>query len=363
MDQLKNQKIVFVHLLNDYSGSPLVLSNVIEGLRQKGHVCDVITSAKTEGFLTGIEGVNYQFFEYRWHSNKYLRLVHFLWSQLMIYFMVLKYKNQNVNIYINTILPFGAALAGRMTGKKVTYHLHEVSIKPMVLKHFLRWIANLTSDQNIYVSNYLKETEGFREVEGTTIYNALSSVFKEDADKLLQNTIKSNSFTVLMLCSLKDYKGVKEFVEIAQQLEKLNFDLVVNASPSAIEVYFSQIEIPSNLNIFSSQTNVHPFYKKANVVLNLSHPEEWIETFGMTILEGMYYGLPCIAPPVGGPAEIIEHQKNGFLIDQRNIDQIVKCIQLLHSDRNLYNFISTNAKKKSQQFNYHKMVNEIHTLM
>ena len=83
----------------------------------------------------------------------------------------------------------------------------------------------------------------------------------------------------------------------------------------------------------------------------------------MTILEGMYYGLPCIAPPVGGPAEIIEHQENGFLIDQRNIDQIVDCIELLHRDRDLYHFISTNAKKKSQQFNYHRMVNEIHTLM
>ncbi len=363
MNQVKSRKIVFVHLLNDYSGSPLVLSNVIKGLQQKGYECELITCADSDGFLSRIDGVKYHFFKYPWHPNKFIRLLLFLLSQLLLFFKILQFRKEAVNIYINTILPFGAALAGRLIHKKITYHLHEVSIKPLILKRFLRWIAEITSSQNIYVSNYLKEKEGFPKVEGTTVYNALSSFFMENADRLIKKAKSFSPFTILMLCSLKDYKGVKEFVKVADKLENIHFNLVINASSQMIETYFTGIQKPANLSIFSSQTNVHPFYQKAHIVMNLSHPEQWIETFGMTLLEGMYYGLPCIAPPVGGPAEIIENNKDGFLIDQRNIDKIIACIRQLQSNQELYQTVSKNAKLKSQRFNYSEMVSQIHDLM
>ena len=356
-------KIVFIHLLNDYSGSPLVLSNVIKGMQQKGHQCDVITSANNDGFLTGIDNVSYNFFDYKWNENKFLRLIIYLWSQVVVFFKILKYRNQNAIIYVNTFLSFGASLGAKLIRKKVIYHIHEVSIKPKLLKRFLRWIAKNTSDQNIYVSKYLEKNEGFPEIEEATVYNALSIYFKSKADNYLKNRKNNAQFTVLMLCSLKDYKGVKEFVKIAKQLSDIKFELVVNASQSAVKVYFDSIEIPNNLAIFSSQSDVHKFYQKAHLVVNLSHPEQWIETFGMTLLEGMYYGLPCIAPPVGGPAEIVEHRKDGFLIDQRNLNKIVDCIRNLQQDKNLYRFVSENAKRKSQQFNYVNMVTQIHELL
>jgi sucrose synthase len=39
------------------------------------------------------------------------------------------------------------------------------------------------------------------------------------------------------------------------------------------------------------------------------------EAFGLTILEGMASGLPVFATQFGGPQEIIEHGKNGYLIN------------------------------------------------
>ncbi len=359
----KKRKIVFVHLLNDYSGSPLILSNVIKGLQHKGHQCELITSADTSGFLAEIEGLKYHFFRYRWYANKYFRLALFLWSQLILFFKIIKFSDEDVIIYINTILPFGAAIAGCLTQKKVIYHVHEVSIKPLFLKQFLKWIAKLCANQIIYVSSYLNKKEGISKVKGNTVHNALSQTFATNADKFLSSAQISNPFTVVMLCSLKDYKGVKEFLKIAKCLKRIHFELVINASSASIETYFSGIRKPPNLHIFSNQTNVHPFYQKAHVVLNLSHPEQWIETFGMTLLEGMYYGLPCIAPPIGGPAEIIENGKDGYLIDQRNIDEIVSCIRNLQSDNTLYRALSKNAKMKARQFSYTKMIEQIQELI
>ncbi|MGV1098311.1 sucrose synthase [Thiovibrio sp. JS02] len=42
------------------------------------------------------------------------------------------------------------------------------------------------------------------------------------------------------------------------------------------------------------------------------------EAFGLTILEAMHTGLPVFATQFGGPLEIIEHEKTGFLINPTN---------------------------------------------
>ena len=357
-------KITFVHLFNDYSGSPLILSTVISGMYKKGYDCEIITCRNSEGFLSNIENVSYDFFQYRWHSNQYIRLALYIWSQIALFLKIFKNRKHKSIIYINTLLPFGAALAGWILNKKVIYHIHEVSIKPRLLKQFLKWAASRFSSQNIFVSDFLQEAGNLPRVESATIYNALSENFIEDAE--LQQLIydkPKKPFTVLMLCSLKDYKGVKEFVKLAEKLVNLQFELVINSDKKSIDEYFDTLVIPANLNIYPSQTNVHPFYHKSHLVVNLSHPEQWIETFGMTLLEGMYYGLPCIAPPVGGPVEIIDNKKDGFLIDQRNLRKIVSCIKRLHQNPDLYNYISENAREKVARFRSDKMIDEIYDLM
>ena len=61
--------------------------------------------------------------------------------------------------------------------------------------------------------------------------------------------------------------------------------------------------------------------------------------------------------------EIIENNKDGFLIDQRNIGKIVSCIRQLQANQNLYQTISENAKSKAQQFSYSHMVSRIYELL
>ncbi len=117
---------------------------------------------------------------------------------------------------------------------------------------------------------------------------------------------------VLMICSLKVYKGVDEFLELAKKNPSYIFKLVVNATEKVIQEYFKGREIPKQLIIYPTQTDTHPFYQEASVILNLSHPDLWVETFGLTILEGMRYGLPAIVAPVGGVTELVEDNKNGF---------------------------------------------------
>jgi len=329
------KKIICAHLYNDFSGSPLVLSTIIKSFRKKGLPVEIITSTEAPGFLTDLD-TKIISNQYKYVNNRCFRLFLFLVCQVRMFFQTLQFRQEDVVIYVNTLLPFGVAMAGKLMGKKVIYHFHETSLNPLLLKRFLKWIASITATEVVYVSQFLRKKEGLPQVPAKVIYNCLSEEFVKKATSNKSPQPINESFNLLMLCSLKKYKGVNQFVELAKKLPEYSFDLVLNATQEEINIFFKKINLPKNLEIYPKQRNVHPFYKKSNLVLNLSHPEKWVETFGMTLLEAMQYGLPVIAPPVGGPTEIVSSFFNGYLIDQRNEEELIKKIKKMATNKRHY---------------------------
>ncbi len=352
-------KIVAVHLLNDYSGSPLVFAEALKGLVQSGHEIDLYTCGGSEGFLTGLPVRSHHFW-YRFYQHPYARLIAFSVSQVLLFFRLFRYRNQPVDFYINTLLPFGAALAGKLMGKKVIYHLHETSINPPVFKKFLKMIGEATANTAIYVSHYLMKTEGLRGVYSSVVHNALPDEFVHKASSFrLHRPHAAGDFHVLMLCSLKTYKGIPDYVELAERMSHIHFDLVLNASEENINRYFSGKKLPANLSTHAATRNVHPFYEKASLVLNLSHPDQWVETFGMTILEAMCYGIPVIAPPIGGVTELVQPNINGFLKDVRSKHDMLNTINRIYADPILCKRLSEQALLTSEKFRLQHMQQQV----
>lgn len=341
------KKMVFIHLFNDRSGSPKVLAHVVRAAANNNILTEVLTSAEDDGFLSGIGDVQGKLF-YKRSENKILTLAYYLVSQVLLFAQCLKYKKGEVVFYVNTMMPFGAALAGKLRGIPVYYHIHETSLKPAVLKWFLRGVIAVTSKKIIFVSHYLMQVERFSKVPQVVVYNAL------DSPLVPSRQIESKAeFTSLMVCSLKAYKGVLEFLELARRSQSdpaLKFTLVLNASQNEVDSYFSQIDVPRNLAIYPRQADVSGFYTRSHLLLNLSRPDGWIETFGLTILEGMSYGLPVIVPPLGGPAELIRSDIEGYLISSYDIEALYRAIHRLSSDPEKYKSLSKNALSRTQDF-------------
>lgn len=354
--------IVCFHLLNDLSGSPLVLSNVIKGFISKGLEVDLFVSKNQKnGFLSNLEGVNYIHFPYKYGSNKFFTFIKLFLSQLILIIKLFRYIFKPVVFYVNTAMPFGALIAGFIMRKKIVCHLHETSIRPKIFKKFLFSLIGKSADELIYVSHFLQQSEPFEKGKNHVVYNALSDQFVQQSLKVFPKF--NERFNVLMICSLKAYKGVFDFVELANQTPKIDFCLVLNSSKAEIDEAFSDTNLPENIEIFPAQNNVHAFYQKANLVLNLSHPDKWVETFGMTALEAMSYGLPVIVPPVGGIAELVEDGYNGFKVEVFNLELIRRIIKGLSRSRGLYRSLSRNAKNKSKQFQMNHMNQQIQKIV
>jgi len=340
-------RIIATHLLNDYSGSPKVLMQLLNGFTKNNIETHLFTSGNRDGFLSNINNIKYHYFTYFFSNNKFLRLVYLIDSQLVLFVKLAFFLKKSDIVYINTVLPFGAAIIAKIKGCRVIYHIHETSVKPKILKYFLFKTASICADEVIYVSNFIAQKEPLN-VKKSVLYNVLEKSFTEKANR--SNNLVKTEKIVLMICSLKKYKGVDDFVALAIMNPEYTFKLVVNAPQTAIDNYFKNIKISNNLVIYPTQKNTHPFYEEASVLLNLSYVNLWLETFGLTILEGMAYGLPAIVPPLGGVVELVEEGKNGFLTDSRNLNKISRQLQLLFSDQDLYLSMRKSALEKSKFF-------------
>lgn len=343
------KKIVFVHLLNDFSGSPKVLSQVMDvasSLEVENHL---YTCSGGVGFLDKTKAQRFSF-PYKHFSNKVLTLFSFCSSQLILFLKLMKYrKDADTVFYINTMLPFGAALAGKLMGKRVVFHIHETYIKPQILKSFLRLIIKVSASEIVFVSDYLRKAVGFDSVHSTVIYNGIA-----DQKSLPKSRKQESGFSVLMICSLRAYKGVYEFIALANEILKMKpdvrFTLILNASETDINLFFQDEVLPNNLTIHAKLADVTSYYLDANLLVNLTKPNDCIETFGLTIVEGMSYGLPVIVPPVGGPSEIVRNDEQGYLVDSRDLDELVARVCYLIDHPSEYDRLSTNAFNRAQDF-------------
>lgn len=355
-----NKKIVFYHLLNNYTGSPLILRNIIEIALQEGYEVDVYTSSG-KGFLSDIDGVNYFNNFYRRSGYRSLTFFSFFFSQFFLILPLLfKYRKADTIFYVNTILPFVNILVGRLLGHRVITHVHEYEIQPKSLNNFLFGIVRKYSSDIVAVSEFLKSNPFLRNRDVEVIYNCVSSSFEEKAIVKMAPNLK---FNLLMLASLRPYKGIMEFLELSKRLPDLSFTLVVSESEKEVKDFLTRNPIPKNFQLHAVQKDVHPFYQNADLILNLTKPRETIETFGMTVLEGMYYGLPAIVPPIGGITELVVHGKNGFQYSCENLNEIETTIQFLANNPREWQRINKNVLTFKEKFSRPVFKDQINILL
>lgn len=70
-----------------------------------------------------------------------------------------------------------------------------------------------------------------------------------------------------------------------------------------------------------SWNRLRRMYDEASIVVA---PHLWVEPFGRTVAEAMARGKVVVAANVGGPAEMIQHEKTGFLFERGSREALIE---------------------------------------
>ena len=349
------KKVVVFHLFNDFSGSPKVLSMALEALIADGY--DVTLFTSDGGVLDGLishETVHKHTINYSFSPNPIVTVWRLLRSQTVSFFKALRYcRTHGTATYINTILPFGAALGAKLAGSRVIYHYHENAFaKGLMYRMLASWMKRI-ADDIICVSDYQAEHLSCSKERVHVIPNALPASLAVSLKPLPAAAFERKS--ILMMSSLKEYKGTLEFISLASEMPQFRWDIVINASRTEIDAYIEHhnlnIKPLKNLRIYSRQSDISHFYNNASLVISLTNPDMAVETFGLTAAEAMTAGLPVIVPTVGGIADLVTDGYNGYKLDVRNLSAIGDKIREILTDKNLYMRLAAGAMEKSREFN------------
>lgn len=101
------------------------------------------------------------------------------------------------------------------------------------------------------------------------------------------------------------------------------------------------------------------WYAQADVLVVPS----WYEPFGMVVLEGMLHGLAVVAADVGGPAEILEHERTGVLCPPRDAGALAGAIlRVLGDPRDARRIRRAAAVEVRRRWGWSNAVEQLHAV-
>ena len=174
--------------------------------------------------------------------------------------------------------------------RQIVNHIHEDMNLNKLLYKFIKKIYLKYNQHSIFVSKYIKSV--------TPNPNNSIVVYNNIKDHTLKSKIEIDKRDyILMISSLKLFKGIDTFISLAKESPENNFVLVLSSELEQIDSFLkkNQLYISKNLKIFPIQKKIDYFYSKAYITLVLTKPNEWIETFGLTILESFSPSSPPCA--------------------------------------------------------------------
>ncbi|KAI1078000.1 glycosyl transferase group 1 [Whalleya microplaca] len=175
-----------------------------------------------------------------------------------------------------------------------------------------------------------------------------------------------NGELILFTCSrLAGEKGFKFLSQAALELDKrgLDFKLVIVGGNRNSAVEQEVIEMFEPLRekgkvIFTGfrvGEALMTHYASADIFLHCSITE----TFGLVVLEAMASGVPVIARDEGGPSDIIEHGKTGYLIPPQDLEMFVQKVLQLGHDSKLREHISEAGRAAACEARWDRIGNKV----
>jgi glycosyltransferase involved in cell wall biosynthesis len=232
-------------------------------------------------------------------------------------------KSEKIDVVVtNTIIMMDGALAARKCGIPHIWYVHEMfSVDPVMQKQqtlpperFYKLMFMLSA-LVVVVSNAVRgEIEQF-----------VGDTFSEKV-KVIHNGIeigddfergeRARDKIVLAVGSLCKRKGFIDLIRVARKICDIIPEARFIVAGRTDKVYSpclweerKRLDLEKNFTFLKFCKEMDILYRKSSILAVTASAEP----FGLTVLEGMKYGLPVVSTKCGGPEEIIVEGKTGFI--------------------------------------------------
>lgn len=368
------RNLLFLHSSAELYGSDRSLLNLLKYLNKDNFNITVILPE--EGVLVEelkkVKNVEVIIKDIATLRRKYLSIKGLIKYSLnfvrsLIYLIkLIKEKDIDV-VYTNTSVVFPGGVAAKILRKKSIWHIREI-IENSLENNIISTFVNLFSDTIITNSKATGAAISKNSRKLKVIYNAIES---ESCLMNLGKKVNDNKVVVGMAGRINRWKGQRLFVDMAEIILKSNsnVEFVIAGDAYSGEDYLVE-ELKSYISLKGLQSNVvllghikdmSTFYESIDIfVLPSTQPEP----FGLVILEAMEREIPVVATNHGGPVEIINNKKDGFLVDYKTSKEISETVLLLTLNSDLRNKVGQNGKEKRQSvFSLENYVSKISNIL
>jgi len=171
--------------------------------------------------------------------------------------------------------------------------------------------------------------------------------FKCQQTRKAMTNNKPDDFLMVYIGRLGDEKRLKDLKPILQQLPNSRL-CIVGGGPQEAELHK---HFQNTNTIFTGQLSgdeLSKHFASADVFVMPSDSE----TLGFVVLESMASGVPVVAANAGGIPNLIQDQKDGFLVTPGNTTEYLHRLKQLQKDHNFRNTMGIRAREEAERWSW-----------
>lgn len=173
-------------------------------------------------------------------------------------------------------------------------------------------------------------------------------------DNIPNKSSKLDNKNIIAVGRLSREKGFDDLLKLFKKISIKNQDWKLNIVGDGMEKN-SLLNLAKELKL-GDKVIFHGYQNKEYINELLMNSSIYVmtsrtESFGLVLIEAMSYGLPCLSyTSAQGANEIITDGVDGYLIENRNEEEMISKISKIINDEKLRKKLGKNAKMKSKEY-------------